>query len=234
MSLPSQVKAARPMPVGDPDWYKKAVFYEVLVRAFADSDGDGTGDLRGLIDKLDYLAWLGVDCLWLPPFYDSPLRDGGYDIRDYTKVLPEFGTVQDFVINIGELLEMASSGYLKATTHRVVSPPLGQERLSVAFFLGAKLDALLGKCHWDGTHGDTSDPEPCDSDGDTVSDYVELSGSHDPDVRGNGSDVSCPKYGCGASIGALPRDASESTRAVVLTTAVAGVFVLVRRRRRRT
>ncbi len=53
------------------------------MRAFYDSNGDGTGDLRGLIEKLDYLAWLGVDCLWLPPFYDSPLRDGGYDISDY-------------------------------------------------------------------------------------------------------------------------------------------------------
>ena len=81
----------------DHDWFKRAVFYEVLVRAFADSNGDGTGDLRGLTDKLDYLQWLGVDCLWLPPFYDSPLRDGGYDIRDFRTVLPEFGTVDDFV-----------------------------------------------------------------------------------------------------------------------------------------
>src|ERR1700712_5503381 len=81
----------------DPTWFKHAVFYEVLVRAFADSDGDGTGDLRGLAGKLDYLQWLGVDCLWLPPFYDSPLRDGGYGISDYRKVLPEVGTVDDFV-----------------------------------------------------------------------------------------------------------------------------------------
>ena len=87
---------ARTMRVDD-EWFKKAVFYEVLVRAFSDSDGNGTGDLRGLADKLDYLSWLGVDCLWLPPFYDSPLRDGGYDIRDFRAVLPEFGTVDDFV-----------------------------------------------------------------------------------------------------------------------------------------
>jgi maltose alpha-D-glucosyltransferase/alpha-amylase len=79
------------------EWFKKAVFYEVLVRAFNDSDGNGVGDLRGLADKLDYLEWLGVDCLWLPPFYDSPLRDGGYDISDFRAVLPEFGTVDDFV-----------------------------------------------------------------------------------------------------------------------------------------
>ena len=80
----------------DPDWFKRAVFYEVLVRSFKDSDGDGAGDLRGLTDKLDYLHWLGVDCLWLPPFYPSPLRDGGYDVSDYKGVLPEFGTLEDF------------------------------------------------------------------------------------------------------------------------------------------
>jgi maltose alpha-D-glucosyltransferase/alpha-amylase len=81
----------------DPHWYKRAVFYEVLVRAFADSNGDGTGDLKGLTDKLDYLQWLGVDCLWLPPFFSSPLRDGGYDVSDFTNVLEEFGTIGDFV-----------------------------------------------------------------------------------------------------------------------------------------
>jgi maltose alpha-D-glucosyltransferase / alpha-amylase len=88
---------------GDPLWFKRAVFYEVLVRAFSDSDGDGTGDLRGLTARLDYLQWLGVDCLWLPPFYASPLRDGGYDISDFRSVLPEFGTIADFV----ELLDEA-------------------------------------------------------------------------------------------------------------------------------
>ena len=67
-----------------PDWFKSAVFYEVLVRSFRDSNGDGIGDFRGLIEKLDYLQWLGVDCLWLPPFFTSPLRDGGYDVADYT------------------------------------------------------------------------------------------------------------------------------------------------------
>ncbi|MCR6486036.1 maltose alpha-D-glucosyltransferase [Amycolatopsis sp. OK19-0408] len=86
----------------NPEWFKGAVFYEVLVRAFADSNGDGTGDLRGLAGRLDYLAWLGVDCLWLPPFYASPLRDGGYDISDFRAVLPEFGSVEDFVFLLNE------------------------------------------------------------------------------------------------------------------------------------
>ncbi len=79
-----------------PDWFKTAVFYEVLVRSFRDSNGDGTGDFRGLTEKLDYLQWLGVDCLWVPPFFTSPLRDGGYDVADYTDILPEIGTVEDF------------------------------------------------------------------------------------------------------------------------------------------
>ncbi len=79
----------------DDSWFKKAVFYEVLVRGFNDSNNDGTGDLVGLTEKLDYLQWLGVDCLWLLPFYESPLRDGGYDISDFFNVLPEYGTIGD-------------------------------------------------------------------------------------------------------------------------------------------
>jgi len=63
------------LPKSDPLWFKRAVFYEVLVRSFKDSNADGIGDLQGLTEKLDYLEWLGVDCLWLPPFYPSPLRD---------------------------------------------------------------------------------------------------------------------------------------------------------------
>jgi maltose alpha-D-glucosyltransferase / alpha-amylase len=81
----------------DPQWYKHAVFYEVLIRGFYDSNGDGTGDLRGLIGRLDYLQWLGIDCIWLLPIYASPLRDGGYDISDFTSVLPDFGNIGDFV-----------------------------------------------------------------------------------------------------------------------------------------
>ena len=78
------------------DWYKDAIFYEVYVRGFYDSDGDGVGDFRGLTERLDYLQWLGITCIWLLPFYESPLRDGGYDISDYYAVLPEYGTVEDF------------------------------------------------------------------------------------------------------------------------------------------
>ena len=94
--LPSTTGDLTPAQFDQPDWFKTAVFYEVLVRSFKDSNGDGVGDFRGLTEKLDYLHWLGVDCLWVPPFFSSPLRDGGYDISDYTNILPEAGTVEDF------------------------------------------------------------------------------------------------------------------------------------------
>ena len=79
-----------------PLWFKTAVFYEVHTRAFFDSGDDGSGDFGGLTQKLDYLRWLGIDCIWLLPFYPSPLRDGGYDIADFLNVHPDYGTLHDF------------------------------------------------------------------------------------------------------------------------------------------
>src|SRR5579875_3256489 len=79
-----------------PTWWKEAVVYEVYPRSFQDSNGDGIGDLRGLLSRLDYLQRLGVNVIWLGPHYDSPNADNGYDIRDYRKVMTEFGTMADF------------------------------------------------------------------------------------------------------------------------------------------
>ncbi|HEX8103431.1 MAG TPA: maltose alpha-D-glucosyltransferase [Solirubrobacteraceae bacterium] len=79
----------------DPLWFKRAVFYEIHLRGFYDGNGDGSGDFRGLTEKLDYLQWLGIDCIWLLPMYASPLRDGGYDIADYDNVHPDYGTIDD-------------------------------------------------------------------------------------------------------------------------------------------
>ncbi|MBS1811851.1 MAG: maltose alpha-D-glucosyltransferase [Acidobacteria bacterium] len=86
----------------NPLWYKDAIFYEVNVRGFYDSNGDGVGDLPGLTEKLDYLRWLGVNCIWLLPIYPSPLRDGGYDIADYSDILPAYGTLNDFKTFLAE------------------------------------------------------------------------------------------------------------------------------------
>ena len=78
------------------NWWESAVFYQIYPRSFADGNGDGIGDLQGMIGKLDYLAWLGVDAIWLSPHYPSPQYDVGYDISDYTDVNPEYGTLEEF------------------------------------------------------------------------------------------------------------------------------------------
>ncbi|MBP3398185.1 MAG: alpha-glucosidase, partial [Erysipelotrichaceae bacterium] len=79
-----------------PAWWKEAVFYQIYPRSFYDTNDDGIGDLRGIIEKLDYLKDLGINALWLSPIYDSPNDDNGYDIRDYQQIMKEFGTMEDF------------------------------------------------------------------------------------------------------------------------------------------
>ncbi len=86
-----------------PRWWKEAVFYQIYPRSFCDSNGDGIGDLKGIIRKLPYLKKLGVDALWLSPVYDSPNDDNGYDIRDYDKIMEEFGSMEDFETLLSEV-----------------------------------------------------------------------------------------------------------------------------------
>jgi len=86
----------------DPLWYRDAIFYEVFVRAYADSNGDGIGDLAGLTGKLDYLQWLGVDAIWMLPIFPSPLRDDGYDVADFFAVHPDYGSLDDVRTLIAE------------------------------------------------------------------------------------------------------------------------------------
>ncbi len=101
----------------DPLWYKDAIIYELHVKTFCDSDGDGMGDFRGLIEKLDYLQELGVTAVWLLPFYPSPLRDDGYDIADYFDVNPSFGTLDDF----RALLDAAHQRNVRVITELVIN-----------------------------------------------------------------------------------------------------------------
>jgi maltose alpha-D-glucosyltransferase/alpha-amylase len=101
----------------DPLWYKNAVIYELHVRAFQDSNGDGIGDFRGLTQRLDYLHDLGITAIWLLPFYPSPLKDDGYDIADYYSINPIFGTLLDF----REFLDAAHARNLRVITELVVN-----------------------------------------------------------------------------------------------------------------
>lgn len=80
----------------DRPWWQQAVIYQIYPRSFQDSDGDGVGDLNGILARVDYLAWLGVDAVWISPFYPSPMADGGYDVTNYVDVDPLFGTLADF------------------------------------------------------------------------------------------------------------------------------------------
>jgi maltose alpha-D-glucosyltransferase/alpha-amylase len=98
-------------------WYETAIFYELYVRAFKDSNGDGNGDLQGVIQKLDYLKNLGVDCIWLLPIFPSPLKDDGYDVSDYRGIHPEMGTLEDFK----ELIEQAHKRDLRIITDLVIN-----------------------------------------------------------------------------------------------------------------
>jgi len=100
-----------------PLWYKDAIFYELYVRAFRDSDGDGHGDLRGVIEKLDYLQDLGINCIWLLPIFPSPLLDDGYDISDFRSIHPDFGTLQDFK----ELISQAHKRNIRLITDLVLN-----------------------------------------------------------------------------------------------------------------
>jgi maltose alpha-D-glucosyltransferase/alpha-amylase len=101
----------------DPSWHHDAVIYQLHVKAFRDSNRDGYGDFRGLIEKLDYIAELGVTAIWLLPFYPSPLKDDGYDIANYCDVHPSYGTLADFK----ELLDKAHARGLKVITELVVN-----------------------------------------------------------------------------------------------------------------
>lgn len=121
-------------------WFQKAVFYEVLVRGFFDSNNDGTGDIRGITERLDHIQWLGADCLWLLPFYQSPLRDGGYDISDFFAILPEYGDLADVV----QLIEECHKRDLRVIADLVMNHTSDQH----AWFQESRQDRTNPKADW--------------------------------------------------------------------------------------
>ncbi|MGH7622450.1 MAG: alpha-amylase family glycosyl hydrolase, partial [Gemmatimonadaceae bacterium] len=112
-------------------WYKDAVIYQIHIKSFRDSNRDGYGDIPGLIDKLDYIESLGVNCLWLLPFYPSPLRDDGYDIAEYQAIHPQYGALSDFQ----RLLEESHARGIRVITELVINHTSDQH----AWFQRARL-----------------------------------------------------------------------------------------------
>ena len=113
-------------------WYRQAVFYELNIRAYQDSDGDGIGDFQGAIDKLDHIKSLGVDCIWVMPMYPSPLKDDGYDVADYRSINPDYGDLDDF----RAFLDAAHDRGLKVITDLVMNHTSADH----AWFQAARLD----------------------------------------------------------------------------------------------
>jgi maltose alpha-D-glucosyltransferase/alpha-amylase len=105
-------------------WYQDAIFYEAPVKSFFDSDNDGIGDFRGMTEKLDYVRDLGVDCIWLLPMYPSPLQDDGYDIADFSSILPDYGTVDD----MRTFLDAAHARGIRVVADLVVNHTSDQHR----------------------------------------------------------------------------------------------------------
>src|SRR5262245_31350585 len=95
-SIALHAQGTTPHSHGKAPWWEHAVFYEIYPRSFKDSNGDGIGDLNGITEQLNYLKSLGVDAIWIAPFYPSPQVDFGYDVSDYTGVDPQFGSLADF------------------------------------------------------------------------------------------------------------------------------------------
>ena len=122
------------------DWWRSAVIYQIYPRSFQDSNGDGIGDLRGIIQRLDHVANLGADAIWLSPFFTSPDRDMGYDVSDYTGVNPLFGTLEDF----DALLARAHDLGLRVIIDQVISHSSDQH----PWFAQSRADRTNPKADW--------------------------------------------------------------------------------------
>ncbi len=122
------------------DWWRGAVIYQIYPRSFQDSNGDGVGDLKGITQRLDYIADLGVDAIWLSPFFTSPMKDMGYDVSDYCDVDPVFGTLADF----DEMTTRAHKLGLKVMIDQVLSHTSDQHK----WFEQSRQSRMNDKADW--------------------------------------------------------------------------------------
>ena len=187
--------AARPASgptLADPDWWRHAVVYQVYPRSFADSDGDGTGDVAGMIERLPHLSALGVDAVWVSPWYPSPLLDGGYDVVDHRDVSPDFGTLADADAFVARAHELGLRVFLDLVpnhcswehpwfTRALVSPPGSPERDLFIFRDGRGPDGAEPPNNWRSVFGGPAWTRTMDGDGVPGQWYLHLFDVSQPD-----------------------------------------------------
>lgn len=183
-----------------PDWWRQAVVYQIYPRSFADANGDGTGDLKGITSKVDYLSRLGVDAVWLSPFYPSALADGGYDVDDYRAVDPRIGTLDDF----DEMVAALHADHIKviidivpnhtSNRHRwfleaLGSPPGSAARARYIFRDGKGMSGELPPNNWTSVFGGPAWERTTGPDGAPGQWYLHMFASEQPDLNWDNSDV---------------------------------------------
>ncbi|MBL1096905.1 glycoside hydrolase family 13 protein [Streptomyces coffeae] len=198
--LTTSLQADSARPSGGPGWWRDAVIYQVYVRSFADSDGDGIGDLRGARERLPHLARLGADAVWLTPFYASPQADGGYDVADYRAVDPLFGTLAD----ADDLVRTAHELGLRVIVDVVpnhtsdqhpwfrdalADRPGGAARARYHFRPGRGADGQLPPNDWESVFGGPAWTRTTDADGTPGEWYLHLFAPEQPDLNWDCAEV---------------------------------------------
>jgi alpha-glucosidase len=184
----------------EPDWWRTAVIYQVYPRSFADSNGDGVGDLRGITQRLDALAHLGVDAVWLSPFYTSPQKDAGYDVADYTDVDPLFGTLADFDALLGRAHELSLKVIIDLVPNHsssahpwfqaaLAAAPGSPERARYLFRDGLGADGDLPPNNWQSVFGGPAWTRVVNNDGKPGQWYLHLFDTSQPDFDWTNDDV---------------------------------------------
>jgi alpha-glucosidase len=199
-TLSSEAPAPVTSALGDGDWWRDAVIYQVYVRSFADANGDGTGDLAGVRAKLPYLRDLGVDAMWFTPWYASPMADGGYDVADYRAIDPAFGTLAEAEALIGEALELGIRTIIDIVPNHVsdqhpwfqaalAAAPGSAERARFWFHPGRGPNGDEMPTTWPSNFSGPTWTRTTDPDGTTGEWYLHLFSARQPDLNWNHPDV---------------------------------------------
>ncbi|HYO32777.1 MAG TPA: glycoside hydrolase family 13 protein [Nocardioidaceae bacterium] len=193
------LSASEPIPAPSAPWWQTAVIYQVYIRSFADSNGDGVGDVRGLRAKMEYLAALGVDALWVNPWYPSPMEDGGYDVADYRNIDPSFGTLADAEAVIAEAHELGLKVLLDIVpNHTSAAHPWFQAALAgdeaararYIFRPGGGPDGSEPPNDWMSNFGGPAWTRVAGGDGEPGDWYLHLFAPGQPDLEWNNPEVS--------------------------------------------